>query len=105
MEVHKILSSPDVKLAFYGEEQQLAVSHLVFQVLEWAQTDVRQVALSSLNLIDTLCVGRSDRTGDDLYRQFVECFCRMLPGITTKLVKTLQGSIFTKHHFGLKLFR
>jgi hypothetical protein len=81
-------STVEVKSVLFGVEQKLAVSHLVFQVLEWSQIGVRPLILSSLNLIDSLCI--VDRVNEKLYRQFVDDFCQMLPGITTKLVKTLQ---------------
>lgn len=83
-------SNREVKMVLFNEDQKLAVSHLVFQVLEWAQpADVRQVVLSSLNLIDVLCVDCDD-ADDVLWSEFVGQFCQMLPGITTKLVKVLQ---------------
>ena len=81
-------SNFEVKSVLFGVEQKLAVSHLVFQVLEWSQRDVRQVILSTLNLIDSLCI--FEQNDEKLYRQFVDLFCQVLPGITTKLVKTLQ---------------
>ena len=81
-------STNEVKSVLYSEEQKLALSHLVFQVLEWSQCEVRQVTIASLRLIDSLCFRNEEF--DHLYRLFVGQFCQMLPGITTKLVKTLQ---------------
>ena len=81
-------STTDVKIVLYSEEQKLALSHLVFQVLEWSQCEVRQVTIASLRLIDNLCFRNEEF--EHLYRLFVGQFCQMLPGITTKLVKILQ---------------
>jgi hypothetical protein len=81
-------STTEVKTALYSEEQKLALSHLVFQVLEWSQCEVRQVAIASLRLIDSLCFRNEEI--EHVHQLFVGQFCQMLPGITTKLVKTLQ---------------
>ena len=81
-------STNEVKSVLYSDEQKLALSHLVFQVLEWSQCEVRQVTIASLRMIDSLCFRIEEL--DHLYRLFVGQFCQMLPGITTKLVKTLQ---------------
>ena len=55
-------SNGEVKATLYSEEQKLLMSHLVFQVLEWSQSDVRQVNMSCLNLIDSLCIDRQGLT-------------------------------------------
>ena len=86
-------STPDVKRVIYSVEQKLAVSHLVFQVLEWSQSGVRNVIVSCLEMIDNLCCcNNADdaESNTNVYTLFVDQFCQMLPGITTKLVKTLQ---------------
>lgn len=95
-------ASSEVLLTIYCEEQKLAVSHLVFQALEWAQLGVKQVTLACLNIVNVLCptVEQKDPT---IRSAFVEQFCQMLPGVTTKLVKTLQMSDKTKCHVSIKI--
>jgi hypothetical protein len=40
-------SNREARIVLFGEDQKLAVSHLVFQVLEWLQTGVNVIKLFS----------------------------------------------------------
>ena len=67
----------------YNSQCKLPISHVVFQSLEWSSNESapNMVVLSALDAVHSLC-GDSD--------DFCTQFSPMLPGITSKLVKTIQ---------------
>ena len=75
----KVVLAPDFKLQ---------LSHLVFQTLEWAESEenAKDVIISSVTVVRKLgqCVEFGSRKAHDQ-------FSGMLPGISTKLIKTLRA--------------
>ena len=86
----------------YNEDYKLQISHLVFQVLEWTETeDVTAVVMSSLKLVNELCFTKcildiGNKTVQNITydskvcTEFVSQFTEMLPGITSRLLKVLK---------------
>ena len=96
-------SDDSVKIdVIYHADFKLPMSHLIFQVLEWCETeDITEVVLVALDLVNELCYEKliSDPTvksckdpisvDENVRTNFVLQFAQMLPGITSRLVKVL----------------
>lgn len=99
-------STCSVKSALYSESMKLPLSHLVFQVLEWAEKDaVKSVILSSLQVIECLCLKDDDVDnggGRSLTAAYLDMFPQMIPGIATKLVKVLQRNFQSSQSHKIK---
>ena len=89
-------SNEEVRNYIYDDEMKLPLGHLVFQSLEWAEQDeARQVVLESFSILECLLVNQDDTL---YYNKFVDRFCPMLPGITTRLVKAMKRSFPSQSH-------
>ena len=95
----------------YNADFKLPISHLIFQVLEWCETeDINEVVLSSLSLVNELCYEKyiGDPSNDtcrnymlvdeNVRTSFVQQFTQMLPGITSRLTKVLVPKASPTNH-------
>ena len=87
----------------YNQDYKLPISHLIFQVLEWSETEnITEVILASLKLVNELCFDRclfdpnsqtcekSGMLDAKVKCDFLSQFTQMLPGITSRLMKILS---------------
>jgi hypothetical protein len=92
-------ADPDVKMYIYSEDLKLPLSHIIFECLEWAETDsARNVVISSLQVLDAVIVEANNDDNASLQRAFAERFAQMVPGTATKLVKVLRRNFEAQSH-------
>ena len=89
---------PDVKRFLYEEDLKLPLSHIIFQLLEWAENDVaRSVIFAVLDTLDALVVD-PNCSDHEIEKLYVERLTPMLPGTTTKIVKVLKRNFPAQGH-------
>lgn len=89
----KSVSKDEILVSFFSEDMKLALGHLTFLALDWAQNEV---ALKKLNLVTLDLLESFIPTEIKVKEQFCRTFGGLLPGISTALIKIIKDPDFRR---------